>query len=95
MGKDIAELLEILNKSFQAEKRTVAGLCKSVEHIIEGLKELRSHGKFSVLYKECQSKIIELELRQILLPRKKTIPKKLSNGTDSHVFESPVRATID
>lgn len=88
MGRDVIELLEILNKCFQGKKRTVAGLYKSVEHTIDGLNILRMNEKFSSLFKECSDKISELDLEELQLPRQKKVPKRIGLTTDSHVYQS-------
>lgn len=86
MGRDVIELLEILNKCFQGEKRTIAGLYKSVEHIIDGLNGLRTNEKFSSVFKQCNDKISELGLEELKLPRQKKVPKRIGGTTDSHVY---------
>lgn len=58
--KNVTQLREILNRSSQAKKRTAAGLCKSMQEIIQGLLELRSDEKFSDTYKGCDDKIRSL-----------------------------------
>lgn len=40
MGRQVIELLEILNKSFQGKERIVTGLCASVQHVADGLEKL-------------------------------------------------------
>lgn len=89
MGREVIELLEILNKSFQGEKRTLTGLCASVQHVADGLEKLRTNEKFSSVYQECNEKILELGLEELRLPRERRVPKRMSEGIDGHKYISP------
>ncbi|XP_054267247.1 zinc finger MYM-type protein 1-like [Macrosteles quadrilineatus] len=80
MGRKVVELLELLNKSFQGEKKTVVGLYESVKLIVDGLQNLRTNQQFSSVYEECAKSIAELGLEELRLPRRKKVPKKISEG---------------
>lgn len=67
----------------------MAGLCDAVQHISDGLENLRTNDKFSCLYLECKDKISELGLEDLKLPRKKRAPRRMSEGSEEHEHASP------
>lgn len=88
LAKDVIDLLELLNKSFQGRKKTLSGTVRSVQTVLDSLSNLRGEDKFTTIFNSCCDKIDELGLEPLALPRTVRPPKRFCGPGKQHEWNS-------
>lgn len=79
MAKDIIEPLEILNRSVQSARMTVAGVLEAVDVLHRQLLVFRTVTHFDEIFEDIEIQIAQLDLEPMRLPRARRPPKRFSD----------------
>jgi hypothetical protein len=85
MALKVFPILEVLNRSLQSRHQTVSGTLQAVIESIKGLLGLRENAVFDELLDDTCNLIMELNIKQISLPRQSKPPKRLNGDADADV----------
>ena len=85
MALKVFAILEVLNRSLQSRYQPVSGMLQAVTESIEGLLRLRENTVFDEMLDDTCNLIMELNIKQICLPRQRKPPKRLTGDADAQV----------
>jgi hypothetical protein len=84
----IFTLLELLNRSLQAETATVSWMLKAVENVIAELNDLRNAETFHDIMNDVDRMVDSHGLYEVCVPRVRRPPRRYCGPAEAHVAES-------
>ncbi|XP_069482144.1 zinc finger MYM-type protein 1-like [Ambystoma mexicanum] len=87
----VMQLLECLNIAMQGNQQTVSGLLASVNHTHSAILKLRNEQSFDSLLMYNNNMVTKCELKEIELPRRRHIPKRIDEGLAENVHPRTIK----